>query len=198
MNKMRNFRSLFCLLVLLIVVPTFLTGCSGAKEIDKMKKILLNSSFQRGKEGCWATQYGYDLTDDVKLQCQEIMMLYKDGTFKEKREFYYDGQIMAVTSCSGKWDISSGSENSFYFDQDYDNDIKVENANFSDEWFAKFDTDIRVFLNGDYSESNDDGDDNASGLGIIDCTTDVFILQSLSDDEIYRYEPHTPYLISFE
>lgn len=191
---MKNFKTTFCLLILLAAVSSFFVGCSGGQKIDKMKSILLNLTLQK-EEGCWATKYDYELTDDVKLQCQEIMMLYNDGTFKERREFYYEGKIMAVTLCSGKWDISSGKGDSFYFDQDYDSELNVQNENFSDEWFAKFDTDIRVLFNGDYSESDDD---SASGLGIIDCTPKVFLIQDLSDDEIFRYEPHTPYLTSFE
>ncbi|MDE5688419.1 MAG: hypothetical protein K2I18_07340 [Paramuribaculum sp.] len=189
---MRNLKNVAYLLLALLSLSLGTAGCSGSREIDKMKKDLLNSPVHKGKERCWATNYSYWLTDDVKLQCKEIMWLYKDGTFKEKREFYYEGKLMATVSRSGKWDISYIGDDSYYFDQEYSDGLKIENVNFADEWFTKFDTDIRMNVKGDFSESDDE--DSSYGLGIIDCTPEVFIIQDVSDEEVYRYEPYTVYL----
>lgn len=171
----------------------FVISCIDSKEVQKMKTDLLNSPFQRGKEGYWSTRYNYYLTDDVRLDCKEIIKLYKNNKFDEKREYYYNGKLMATVETDGTWDISSTNENSFYFDEEYSDKLNITNINFSDEWFQKFDTDIRITMLGEYDSDNSD-EESSSGFGIIDCTPSVFIIQDLDDSSIYRYEPHTEYL----
>lgn len=183
-----------CLKVFLILLASCLVvSCVDSKEVQKMKTNLLNSPFQRGKEGTWSTSYKYYLTDEVCLDCKEIMKLYKNGKFDETREFYYNGKLMATAQMRGTWDISSGKGNSYYFDQECSNGIETKNLNFSEDWFKKFDTDFRLCMNGEYDDE-DEVDNSESGLGIIDCTPSVFIVQDLYDSKIYRYDQCIEYL----
>lgn len=183
---------------LLLLIGVIFGGCSShTKEIEKYKENLLTGAFyDRGKKGSWSTQYTYDFINGITLNCKEILTLTKDGTFSEKLLFYYNGEKMASAERDGTWDIEYDDDlDAFFFVQKFKSGITTENYNFALEWYQKFDTDIRVNLNGDaYDAIENYDDEDLSGLEIIDCTPSVFIIKDLSDMETYRYDPYVNYL----
>ncbi|MBD5320941.1 MAG: hypothetical protein HDS07_08670 [Bacteroides sp.] len=170
--------------LLSIVLVAGLVACdSHGKEIDQMKKSLLNSSFNGGKEGTWVTEYPVgEIADGVSIDVvKEYLTLKKDDTFKELSEFYFEGRLMATCELSGKWDIKyDGDYEAFFFDQVYNDDLKISNVNFSDQLFKTFDIELRIVL----TEDSDDSD-----VQIIDCSPTLFLLKDIEDGETLRYEP---------
>ena len=178
--------------LLSIVLAVGLVACdSHGEEIAQMKKSLLNSSFNRG-EGTWVTEYPFgEIADVVSVEVKEYLTLKKNDTFKELREYYFKGQLMATCELSGDWDIEQDDDyEAFFFDQEYNDDVKISNVNFTDKWFKTFDTELRVALNEDINsrlEAYDD--DTVFGIQIIDCTPTLFLVMILEDDMTLRYEP---------
>ena len=179
--------------LLSIVLAAGLVACdSHGKEIDQMKKSLLNSSFNGGKEGAWVTEYPFDeIADGVSIDVKEYLTLKKDDTFKELREYYIKGRLMATCELSGDWDIEyDGDYEAFFFDQGYNDDVKISNVNFSDQLFKTFDIDLRVVLNKNTNSSLEAyDDDTVFGTQIIDCSPTLFLVKILEEDMTLRYEP---------
>ena len=98
---------------------------------------------------------------------------------------------MATCELSGDWDIEyDGDYEAFFFDQGYNDDVKISNVNFSDQWFKTFDIDLRVALNGDTNSSLEAyDDDTVFGTQIIDCSPTLFLVKILEEDMTLRYEP---------
>ena len=166
--------------LLSIVLAAGLVACdSHGKEIDQMKKSLLNSSSNRGKEGTWVTEYPFgEIADGVSIDVKEYLTLKKDDTFKELSEFYFEGRLMATCELSGEWDIKyDGDYEAFFFDAVYNDDVKISNVNFSDQLFKTFDIELRVASNEDFDTP------------IIDSSPTLFLLKYIEDDMTLRYEP---------
>lgn len=187
----------FIILLSLPLLFLSIIGCdSHREEIDAMKKNLLWGPFQRGKTGTWSTQYPMEILDNEFI-CKENMTLNKDGSYKEDNSYYLEGQLMAKSSRTGKWKIEyDGDLNTFFFDQFPEGSLKIENVYFNDEWFRKFDTDLRSLFNWDVNDKIEfeEDEDAINGLEIIDCTPEVFIIKDLYYDETYRYEQAVNYL----
>lgn len=180
----------YCILIALVGC---ITSCnSHSKEIEQMKKNLLYGPFHRGAEGSWVMEYDYYLTDQVTLKAKEYLTLKKDGGFKQFTEYYYDGSLMATEDGSGKWDIEYDDDlESYFFDQYFEGSLDIKNVSFNANWFKIFDTDKRMTFNGSLTDYDED---TLSGLEIIDCTPELFLIKNLSEDETYRYEPGVKYL----
>lgn len=187
--------------VLIVTAISLLAMCgvscnSHSKEIEKMTNDLLNSPISsQGEEGSWVMEYEYDFLDDIKLGCREHLSLYKNGKFKELTEYYYSGQLMATCEFTGEWSVKYDNDyGTFFFDQDYEDDMIIKNINFQDDWFKKFDTDLRLTRNGDVNTYNDYDENTVFGNEIIDCSPNILLLKDLANDETYRYEPDVKYL----
>lgn len=183
----------FKLIALLAIIATLAgtTSCdSHSSKISKIKKTLLWGN--KGKEGVWRMEYSYDFIDGYVLTAVETLTLRKDGQFTEETIYCYDGDALAKATWTGVWDIEyDGKLDAYFFDQDYNEELEIQNLNMNKKWFKRFDTDLRLVRRGDaYSSLEDDDDDTTLyGLEIIDFQKNLFLVKNLDTKTVYRYEP---------
>ena len=181
----------FTLLLACATLLVLTTGCDShsSKKIDEIKNTLLWEG--NGTYGTWRMNYSYDFVDDIELKAVETLTLKKDGRFTEETLYLYKGDALAKATRTGNWELDYDNElEAYFFDQDYNDKLDLQNLDMSDKWFKRFDTDLRLTINGDaYDALEDDDEDIIYGIEIIDCDKDLFLVKDLGYDEIYRYEP---------
>lgn len=187
-NNMKNLTIFLACVALLIETASCNTHSS---EINTIKDTLLWE--KNGESGSWRMNFTYDFVEGIVLETVETMTLQKDGRFREETLYFYNTGLLAKAKMTGKWDVEYDDElDAYFFIQDYDDKLDLQNLNMSEEWFKRFDTDLRLFTRGDAYDALDDedeSDDTIYGNEIIDCNKNLFLVKNLGYDEIYRYEP---------
>lgn len=182
-------------LAALVAMFAGITSCnSHSGEIKEMKETLLWES--DGEKGMWGIEYPFNFTDNIEFQNVEILTLHQDGEFSEETYYYYEGSALAKITRNGQWDIEYDDDLlAYFFVQEYDDDINIKNLEMNEDWFKRFDTELRLFLKGDAYDVVDyyEDDDTIYGNEIIECSKNLFLVKNLGFDEIYRYEPVKDY-----
>ena len=178
------------IIAFLLITVSFIgiTSCnSHSGKINEIKDTLLRG----GKVGIWRMSYDYHFVDDIKLDAVETMTLKENGEFTEETIYYYNGNPLAKGTLTGEWDIEYVDDlAAYFFNQDYDDKLVIQNLNMNEDWFKRFDTDLRLARNGDaYDAVEEEDDDKLYGIEIIDCNKDLFLVKSLGTGTVYRYEP---------
>lgn len=178
------------IIVFLLIAASF-TGMSSCNshsgEIDEIKDTLLWG--EKGKVGIWSMGYDYDFVDDIVLKVVETMTLKENGKFTEETIYYYNGNPLAKGTLTGEWEIEYDDDlEAYFFNQYYDGNHNIQNLNMNEDWFKRFDTDLRLTRRGDAYDAIED-DDTLYGIEIIDCNKDLFLVKDLETGTVYRYEP---------
>lgn len=178
---------------LLIVVSSIgMTNCnSHSGEIDEIKNTLLWG--EKGKAGTWRMSYNYYFVDDIDLKAVETMTLKENGEFTEETIYYYKGNPLAKGTQTGEWNIEYDDDlEAYFFNQYYDDKLAIQNLNMNEDWFKRFDTDLRLSRRGDAYDAVEDGDEKDGklyGIEIIDYNKNLFLVKDLETGSVYRYEP---------
>lgn len=178
------------IIAFLLVAVAFMgmTSCnSHSGKINEIKNTLL----WEGKFGTWRMSYDYYFVDDFVMEAVETMTLKANGEFTEETVYYYNGNSLAKGTLTGEWEIEYDEElHAYFFRQYYNDKLTVQNLNMDEEWFKKFDTDLRLVRWGDAYDAVAEEDDNKLyGIEIIDCNKDLFLVKGLGTGTVYRYEP---------
>lgn len=178
------------IIAFLLITVSFIgiTCCnSHSGKINEIKNTLLCG----GKVGTWRMSYDYHFVDDIKLDAVETMTLKENGEFTEETIYYYKGNPLAKGTLTGEWDIEYIDDlAAYFFNQDYDDKLVIQNLNMNEDWFKRFDTDLRLARRGDaYDALEEEDDDKLYGIEIIDCNKDLFLVKGLGTGTVYRYEP---------
>ena len=185
-----NFFKVISFLTVLSFIMGFESCNSHSGEINKMKKYLLWE--ENGKAGVWSDNYDYQFVDDIVLKAVETMTLKENGDFIEETMYYYKGNPLAKGTWTGEWEIEYDDNlDTYFFNQNYNENLEIQNLNMDEDWFKRFDTDLRLTRNGDaYDVVEDEEDeDKLYGIEIIDYNENLFLLKDLSSGNIYSYEP---------
>lgn len=187
---MKNFKTILFLACAILFLAT--TSCnSHSGEINGIKDTLLWE--KNGEAGSWRLNFTYDFVEGIVLETVETLTLKKDGMFTEETLYYYNGDLLAKAKMTGKWDVEyDDGLDAYFFIQDYNDKLNLQNLNMTDEWFKRFDTDLRLSKRGDaYDaiEEEDEDDNTIYGNEIIDWNKNLFLVKNLGYDEVYRYEP---------
>lgn len=180
------------IIAFLLIAVSFIgiTSCdSHSSKINGIEETLLWG--ENGKVGTWGMSYNYDFVDDIELTAVETMTLKDNGKFTEETIYYYNGHPMAKGTMTGEWDIEYNDDlDAYFFNQYYDDKLSIKNLNMNEDWFKRFDTDLRLIRRGDaYDSVEDEDDDKIYGIEIIDCNKNLFLVKSLGTGTVYRYEP---------